>query len=132
MYFRLNASCSLVENQINHQIMAFSKAHLYDLHLRWLASVLRALCHPARLRILLQLAEEGEKSVEEIAKIHPLSLPTLSKHLTSLRVVRMLTHKDKWPYLLYNIDIRTIRKLRGRVNSFFDALEKAIELRTRK
>ncbi|HZV70804.1 MAG TPA: ArsR family transcriptional regulator [Saprospiraceae bacterium] len=107
--------------------MAFSKAHLYRWQIRRLAMFLRALCHPARLEILLQLALEGEKTVEEIAKNHPLSLSTLSKHLASLRVVRLLTHKDKWPYLLYKIDLKMIRKMRLYINEFFDALEKAIE-----
>ncbi len=107
--------------------MAFSKAHLYQWKLRQLAVFLRALCHPARLEILFQLAEEGEKTVEDIAKRHPLSLPTLSKHLASLRFVKLITYKDKWPYLLNRIDIKTIRKLRSSINSFFDDLENAVE-----
>jgi DNA-binding transcriptional ArsR family regulator len=54
------------------------------------AALLKALAHPARLRVLCRLVE-GESSVGELQPLVGLSLSALSQHLAVLREMALVT-----------------------------------------
>ena len=54
------------------------------------AALLKALAHPARLRVLCRLVE-GECTVGELQKLVDLSLSALSQHLAILREMELVT-----------------------------------------
>lgn len=106
--------------------MAFSKARLYSRRSRLTAYFFKVLSHPARQEVLLKLAEGGSLAVEVLAKYHPVSNSTLSKHIESLRSASFIKFKEKYPYILYAIEMKNIHKAREYMMDFFDRLEKAM------
>ena len=60
---------------------------------RALDAVFFALSHPARRRILAQLAETSEARVTDLARRHRLSLNTVSKHIAVLERSRLVRRR---------------------------------------
>jgi DNA-binding transcriptional ArsR family regulator len=60
---------------------------------RALDAVFFALSHPARRRILAQLAETPEARVTDLARRHRLSLNTVSKHIAVLERSRLVRRR---------------------------------------
>ncbi|MEP6645738.1 MAG: helix-turn-helix transcriptional regulator [Saprospiraceae bacterium] len=111
--------------------MAFSKARLYSRRSRITALLFRVFGHPARLDILEQLADGGPVPVEKLAKNHPISLATLSRHLGSLRGPDFVKYLEDHPHILYSIEKKNILRARKYINAFFDRLEELMAKRER-
>ena len=97
-----------------------SDAHDTD---RYLAGVLKALAHPARLRILRLLAERGTCICGEVVDVMPLSQATVSQHLKVLKEVGLVIGTIDGPRSCYCIDQAELMRLRDLVSSLFGAIE---------
>lgn len=90
--------------------MARSKKHLYPIEDQLLSEQFKSLNHPARHRILRTLIQQGTSCVTDIAKHHPLSKESISKHLTTLYRQHLVTYRERFPYSFYTIDRENVLK----------------------
>ena len=99
---------------------AFSKAPLYDDVDRITSEFAFALSHPARLRIIRQLASYGPSKVHILQKNHPISQPSLSQHLEILRNAGLVNCKEKFPFIIYSLNGKNLTLAETYLNRFFD------------
>ena len=99
---------------------AFSKAPLYDEEDRITSEFAFALSHPARLRIIRQLATYGPSNVHSLQKKHPISQPSLSQHLEILRNAGLVNCKEKFPYTIYSLNGKNLTLAETYLKRFFD------------
>jgi ArsR family transcriptional regulator, arsenate/arsenite/antimonite-responsive transcriptional repressor len=99
--------------------MAFSKSHLYPKDDQIVSAFAKAFSHAARLAIIRKLVQDGPCSVAELLKNHPISKPTLSKHLKCLREVHLVTCREKYPHTLYRIDLTTLKLAKNSLRKYF-------------
>ena len=81
---------------------------------------LKALAHESRLR-LLALAGEGERSVQELAKLVGLKEPTASHHLAMLKDAELVRMRREGNTHFYSLDPQALRRL-GRAIASQEAL----------
>jgi ArsR family transcriptional regulator len=103
--------------------MAFSKSKLYQKEDQAVSLYAKALGHPARLAILLQLALEGESSVENITRHHPLSQAAMSDHLGILRRAGMINYEERFPYTFYRLDKKNQEQAEKYIGDFFQKIK---------
>lgn len=99
--------------------MAFSKSHLYAEEDRTTSGFFKALGHSARLRIIRKLKKEGPCTVTQLSKGHPISQPALSVHLRILRKSHLITCVEKFPYSIYMVDKKNLKRARQLCGEFF-------------
>ncbi len=75
------------------------------------ASVLKALAHPARLRIFDLLHLDGEKCVCDIAEQLQISQPMTSKHVAILRQAGLLSSRKDGALVFYRVSTPCIYEL---------------------
>ena len=66
------------------------------------ATVLRAMAHPTRLRMMAALAE-GELCVCELQQLVGSSLPTVSRHLAQMRAAGILACRREGVQIMYRL-----------------------------
>ena len=88
-----------------------------------LAEVLKALAHPARLRILALLAERGTCICGDLVDAMPLSQATVSQHLKVLKLAGLVQGTIDGPRSCYCIDTAEMAVLRNRIVELFGAIE---------
>ncbi len=66
------------------------------------AQVFKALAHPLRLKLLLQLGE-GERCVAELAQDSGVDLSTLSRHLTLLKQTALVADRREGKWIYYRL-----------------------------
>ncbi|MCX8091665.1 MAG: metalloregulator ArsR/SmtB family transcription factor [Verrucomicrobiae bacterium] len=71
------------------------------------ARVLKALAHPARLRIVEELAR-GERCVCELAECVGLGMSTVSRHLGQLRAVGLVEDEKRGAQVFYRLRARCV------------------------
>jgi DNA-binding transcriptional ArsR family regulator len=98
--------------------MAFSKAKLYEEDDQITALYFKAFSHPARIKILKQLRTQGPCAVEDLARDHPINDTTFSEHLQKLRVAGLITYKEQFPYVIYEIVLENVIKAECYINEF--------------
>lgn len=81
-----------------------------------LASRLRALAHPARLRILHALASHDTCQCGEIVRGLPLAQSTVSEHLRILREAGLVRIGSNGPRACYCVDRTEVRKFMEQLN----------------
>jgi DNA-binding transcriptional ArsR family regulator len=74
-----------------------------------LATLCRALGHPARVRILQHLLDMDRCVCGEIVKILPLAQSTVSQHLKSLKEAGLIQGQIEGPSTCYCVDRETLR-----------------------
>jgi ArsR family transcriptional regulator, arsenate/arsenite/antimonite-responsive transcriptional repressor len=72
---------------------------------------LKALGHPVRLGIAMQLAAEPETCACDFAEVFDVSQPTISEHLRVLREAGLVTTKRRGTQICYSLDPAAIRSL---------------------
>lgn len=102
--------------------MAFSKKGLYSKESQITSAYASALDHPARQEILIRLCIYGPCTVEELLKGQPISKSTMSEHLEKLRIMGLISFKVKFPYIIYYVEKKGIRKARKYFISLFRKL----------
>ncbi len=70
--------------------MGAIKSGIYTEQQEIMAEIARALGHPARIRILEELAEQKSCRCGQLAEIVGLSQPTMSQHLKELKQVGLI------------------------------------------
>jgi ArsR family transcriptional regulator len=75
------------------------------------APKLKALGHPVRLGIALQLAKEGGTCACDFADIFGVSQPTVSQHLKVLREAGLVTTRRDGTQIYYSLDPRGVREV---------------------
>ncbi len=90
-----------------------------------LANRLKALGHPARLKILRVLAVRGTCVCGEVVKVMPLSQATVSQHLKVLKEAGLIRGRIDGKSSCYCLDPRGIGELRAALDGLLDNLSTA-------
>ncbi|MFG1413037.1 MAG: metalloregulator ArsR/SmtB family transcription factor [Pseudomonadota bacterium] len=90
-----------------------------------LAAQLRALAHPARLKVLETLARHQTCVCGEIVAGLPLAQSTVSQHIKVLAEAGLIRVTVDGPRSCYCIDHAALGALRGRLDGLFAALAPA-------
>lgn len=88
-----------------------------------LAEVLKALAHPARLRILKLLAEHGTCICGDLVDAMPLAQATVSQHLKVLKLARLIQGTIEGPRSCYCIDHAEMTLLRDHITELFGSIQ---------
>ena len=72
---------------------------------------LKALGHPVRLGIAMQLAAEPETCACDFAEVFGVSQPTVSEHLRVLREAGLVTTERRGTQICYSLDPVAIREI---------------------
>lgn len=89
-----------------------------------LATLAKALAHPARVKIVRILIRKNACICGDIVADLPLAQSTVSQHLKVLKEARLVTDRAEGTRRLYALDPRGIEMLRDWVDGFWDhALE---------
>ena len=88
-----------------------------------LALRLKALAHPARLKILDVLAARGTCVCGEIVEVLPLAQATVSQHLKILKDAGLLQGTIEGPRSCYCLDATALRRLRRTLDGRLARLE---------
>lgn len=88
-----------------------------------LAAQLKAMAHPARLRILDVLAQRGECICGEIVDLLPLAQSTVSQHLKILKDAGLVTGTIDGPRSCFCLDGAALSGVRRALDSRLAALE---------
>ena len=95
----------------------------YDPEDEVLAEQLKALAHPARLRIVEVLATRGTCICGQIVEVMPLAQATVSQHLKVLKDAGLLQGTIDGPRSCYCLDMDALRSLRGTLDARLGRLE---------
>ncbi|MFG3260474.1 DUF5937 family protein [Streptomyces sp. NPDC048172] len=71
---------------------------------------LEALAHPARMRLCLSLSRAAY-TTSELANIHGLSAPEVSRHLKAMKKAGLLTTRRRGRYVQYRLDLSTVARI---------------------
>jgi ArsR family transcriptional regulator len=88
-----------------------------------LATRLKALAHPARLRIVDLLAARGTCICGEIVEVLPLAQATVSQHLKVLKDAGLLQGTIDGPRSCYCLNATALRELRRALDARLASLE---------
>lgn len=91
---------------------------LADPQVQDLASLSKAMSHPARIRILQILIERGTCVCGEIVQVMPLSQSTVSEHLRILKQVGLVKGEVEGPRVCYCVDPERLQQWKALVGSF--------------
>lgn len=104
-----------------------------------LSGLFGALADPTRLAIVERLLREGERSVGELAKPLPVTLPAVSRHIRVLEEAGILERRVDKQWRRYRVRAQAMRDLDQWMNTYrafwtgsLDRLERFVEKRRRK
>jgi ArsR family transcriptional regulator len=107
--------------------MAFSKSVEFSKKEQELASLAKALSHPARIQILKILAKRNECICGDIVEVLPLAQSTVSQHLKELLNVGLIQGTIDGPRSCYCINPKGIAKVNAMFNELFTNVETACD-----
>jgi ArsR family transcriptional regulator, arsenate/arsenite/antimonite-responsive transcriptional repressor len=90
--------------------MPVAKLEAFEKQLVELAGFARALAHPARIRILRELAGGGEVACMEIVKALPLSQPACSRHINELCKAGLLKSRARGSHVYFKLDASALKR----------------------
>ena len=90
-----------------------------------LASIAKALGHPARIAILQFLVKTKACVCGDIVEVLPLSQSTVSQHLKELKNAGLIKGDIDGPSVCYCIDQKAWTKAQRMLNGLFDSYESA-------
>lgn len=102
--------------------MGVTKSELFTAKQNELASIAKALAHPARIAIIQHLLKVNACIGGEIVEVLPLSQPTISQHLKELKKVGIIKGTVEGTSINYCIDGQRWREIQTQMNSLFDNL----------
>jgi len=84
------------------------------------ANIMKALSHPNRLELFLEIAKAQEKDYEEcecliseIAKCFNIGAPTISHHLKELSSAGLITTERRGKFLVAKVNTEIMKELRN-------------------
>ena len=78
--------------------------------------IIKALAHPARLLIVDELAQHGERCVCELTEMIGTDMSTVSRHLSQLKNAGIVTDEKRGTTVYYRLRVQCI-------TNFFDCVE---------
>ena len=103
--------------------MGASKTDYYTDNQNEIATLVKALAHPARVAIVEYLAKMNECVCGKIVEFLPLAQPTVSQHLKELKNAGIIKGEVEGNSICYCIDKKAIRI----INQYFFELLKSVE-----
>ena len=100
--------------------MGLTKHELYSQRQNELATVCKALGHPARIAIIQQLLAANSCICGDFAREIELAQPTISKHLRELKAIGIIRGTIEGTSVNYCIDAERWREIQASVNRLFD------------
>ncbi|HEY7457412.1 MAG TPA: metalloregulator ArsR/SmtB family transcription factor [Xanthobacteraceae bacterium] len=104
-----------------------------------LPSLFGALSDPTRLAIVERLLREGERSVGELARPLPVTLPAVSRHMRVLEEAGIVEHRVDRQWRRYRVRAQALRDIDEWMATYrtfwtasLDRLERMVEKRRRK
>lgn len=104
--------------------MKASKLEAYDSRQVALATVARALGHPARIAILEYLAKVNRCICGQIVDELPLAQATVSQHLKELKAVGLIKGTVEGASVCYCLDAQRWHEVKALFNDLFERLDK--------
>ena len=83
------------------------------------AKIIKALAHPARLLIVDELADHGERCVCELTDLIGSDMSTVSRHLAQLKGAGVVEDEKRGKMIFYRLRVKCLLK-------FFDCIESVI------
>ena len=80
------------------------------------ARIIKALAHPARLLIVDELSQHGERCVCELTEMIGSDMSTVSRHLALLKGAGLIVDEKRGQMVFYSLRVQCIL-------SFFDCIE---------
>ena len=100
-----------------------TKTELFDHHQQEIASLFKALGHPARIAILEYLAETTICISGDISLELPLSRSTVNQHLEVLKAQGIIKGNISGTSVNYCLNTKKIKKIESLIDSYFTKLD---------
>ena len=84
------------------------------------AKIIKALAHPARLMIVDELAEQGERCVCELTELVGTDMSTVSRHLSQLKNAGLVVDEKRGTMVYYRLRVKCL-------TNFFSCVEAVLE-----
>jgi len=97
--------------------MGITKTFGFAFKINEMADILKALGNPARLKVVQFLMDNPTSCCGDIIEVLPLAQSTVSKHLSELKRVKLITGKNKGNNIYYSLNIKTWEKVKDFVLS---------------
>ena len=89
------------------------------------AKIIKALGHPARLMIVDELAEHGERCVCELTELVGTDMSTVSRHLSVLKNAGLVDDEKRGQMVYYRMRVKCLTKFFACVESVIKTNAKA-------
>lgn len=103
--------------------MGLAKTEEFTLEQNKMASLAKALGHPARIAILEYLIRQRSCVCGEIVDELPLSQSTVSQHLSELKKVGLIKGDIEGPRVCYCIDAKAWDKMKNKLQQLMDSFQ---------
>ncbi len=100
--------------------MGASKSDLFKTRHNAIASMAKALAHPARVAILEVIAKKQGCICNDIVDELPLAQPTISQHLKELKKIGIIKGNVEGAGICYCIDTKRMQDVQQLMSDFFD------------
>jgi ArsR family transcriptional regulator len=81
------------------------------------AKVIKALAHPARLMIVDELSEQGERCVCDLTELVGTDMSTVSRHLSQLKNAGIVSDEKRGTMVFYRLRVKCLTSFFGCVES---------------
>ena len=108
---------------INKKTMVVSKTELFDTSLQTKANLFKALSHPARLQILIFLAQTRTCISGDISDELPLSRTTVNQHLKELKDAGLIDGHVEGVTMKYCMNAKKVKEMKNLLASFLDEIQ---------
>lgn len=103
--------------------MVVSKTELFDTSLQTKANLFKALSHPARLQILIFLAQTKTCISGDISDELPLSRTTVNQHLKELKDAGLIDGHVEGVTMKYCMNAKKVKEMKNLLTSFLDEIQ---------
>lgn len=100
--------------------MGLTKTEKFSTAQNEVATLAKAIGHPARVAILEHLLRQGACITKDIVEELPLAQPTISQHLKELKKVGVIKGEIEGTSICYCIDEEKWAAIQSKFNTFFD------------
>ena len=83
------------------------------------AKIIKALAHPARLLIVDELAQQGERCVCELTELIGTDMSTVSRHLSQLKGAGIVEDEKRGQMVFYRLKVKCLLR-------FFECIESVV------
>lgn len=103
--------------------MGLTKTEIFNDEQNWLALMLKALAHPARIAILQQIINANACICGDLSAELGLAQPTISQHLKELKNAGLIQGTIDGVSVCYCINPVTWNQLKKQLSGFFDTFD---------